>query len=202
MSLTEWHFGTPIYQREIHDVAVLNNALRTHILELEQVHPSQKRSNRGGWQFEIQLSTDVAVQTLLKNIRMVVNEFTSAEQAGTTQPDFDIVAWASINRRNHYNRVHHHIGGGFWSGVYYVAVPPPDDQVGAIVFRNPTTQSILANTIFAPAPLRHQFKHQFEIFPTAGLLVIFPSWLEHFVDPHHSDQERISVPFDIIYKKH
>jgi uncharacterized protein (TIGR02466 family) len=204
MSVTEWHFGTPIFQCEVHDAAVLNNALRPHILELERMHPSQRLSNRGGWQSEqdLQSSENVAVQTLFHNVRMVVKGFTSPEQAETAQVDFNFVAWANINRRDDYNRVHHH-HRGFWSGVYYVAVPPPEgDRVGAIVFRNPTAHSILASTISAPAALKRQFRHQLEILPRAGLLLIFPSWLEHFVDPHDSDQERISVAFDVIYKNH
>jgi uncharacterized protein (TIGR02466 family) len=32
-----------------------------------------------------------------------------------------------------------------------------------------------------------------------GLLLIFPSWLKHGVEPNLSDQERISVSFNYVF---
>ena len=34
--------------------------------------------------------------------------------------------------------------------------------------------------------------------PEAGLLVMFPHWLEHFVEVHESETSRISIPFNVI----
>ena len=33
-----------------------------------------------------------------------------------------------------------------------------------------------------------------------GLMVVFPHWLEHFVEVHGSDTPRISIPFNAIAK--
>ena len=32
----------------------------------------------------------------------------------------------------------------------------------------------------------------------AGLLVLFPCWMEHFVEPHESDEPRISISFNVV----
>ena len=34
--------------------------------------------------------------------------------------------------------------------------------------------------------------------PDAGLLVLFPSWMEHFVEPHDNDEPRISISFNAV----
>jgi uncharacterized protein (TIGR02466 family) len=34
------------------------------------------------------------------------------------------------------------------------------------------------------------------IYPRAGQLVLFPSWLSHAVRPYHGDRERISIAFN------
>jgi uncharacterized protein (TIGR02466 family) len=33
--------------------------------------------------------------------------------------------------------------------------------------------------------------------PQPGRLVIFPSWIQHYVQPNLSDQDRISISFDV-----
>jgi len=37
--------------------------------------------------------------------------------------------------------------------------------------------------------------------PKAGMMVIFPSWLWHGVEPNMNDKPRISIAFNIGYKK-
>jgi uncharacterized protein (TIGR02466 family) len=39
------------------------------------------------------------------------------------------------------------------------------------------------------------------ILPEAGKLIIFPAWLEHYVEPNTSTEERISIAFNINIKK-
>ena len=34
--------------------------------------------------------------------------------------------------------------------------------------------------------------------PDTGLLVLFPCWMEHYVEPHDSDEPRIVVAFNAI----
>lgn len=34
--------------------------------------------------------------------------------------------------------------------------------------------------------------------PSDGLVVLFPSWLEHYVEPHRGDEARIAIAFNAI----
>jgi hypothetical protein len=39
------------------------------------------------------------------------------------------------------------------------------------------------------------------IQPRPGLLVLFPSWLEHYTDPNQSDDERVCISFNTHFAK-
>jgi Putative 2OG-Fe(II) oxygenase len=41
------------------------------------------------------------------------------------------------------------------------------------------------------------FGQKLVIKPEPGMIVIFPSWMYHFVNPFHGDGERISVAFNV-----
>jgi hypothetical protein len=37
--------------------------------------------------------------------------------------------------------------------------------------------------------------------PEAGMMVVFPSWLYHFVNPYFGDGERISIAFNVQWQE-
>lgn len=203
-----WVFGNPFLIMRFDGLAASthNEQLAALIRDLEKQHAQVTQSNRGGWQSEKTLQTldSETVRTLLARIHQALAcmmralDKTAAIDAGPA--DFEVVAWGNINRNADYNKLHFHVGG-FWSGVYYASVPPgaTGDQ-GAISFRNPTPAALLANVIRCPAALRKAFRHELTIQPEPGMLLLFPSWLEHAVAPHLTPSERISVGFDIVYR--
>ena len=46
-----------------------------------------------------------------------------------------------------------------------------------------------------------QYKVKRGIKPIEGLLIIFPSYLDHFVEPSNADEDRISISFDVVVTK-
>jgi uncharacterized protein (TIGR02466 family) len=101
--------------------------------------------------------------------------------------------WININPPGTFNRPHVHPECVF-AGVYYVAVP---ENSGGISFKHP-----------AVAQQYHVFPEVIEEYnsysasswavdPEPGKLVIFPAWLEHYVEPNLSNSERISIAFNI-----
>ena len=40
------------------------------------------------------------------------------------------------------------------------------------------------------------FDGRYKVRPQDGMLLVFPSWLLHFVNPYLSDDERISIAFN------
>jgi hypothetical protein len=37
---------------------------------------------------------------------------------------------------------------------------------------------------------------RWSVIPTNGLVVAFPGWLTHYVEPNHSDETRISIAYN------
>jgi uncharacterized protein (TIGR02466 family) len=199
-----WAFATPIVAVECPDCSSLNQELARVIRGLECESTGLLQSNRGGWQSkkDLQSSSCEAMQTLIGFIDAAVHRST-CELLGKAPEqcvrDWTIRAWANINRRFHYNELHYHIGG-FWSGVYYVSTPADmAEGHGSIRFKCPSAGPMLADTIKSPRWLKGVFKNTIAFKPTPGLLLLFPTWLEHSVDPHVAEGERISIGFDVAY---
>jgi uncharacterized protein (TIGR02466 family) len=84
--------------------------------------------------------------------------------------------WANINYKGGFNRPHMH-PNSLWSGVYYIKTP---ENCGHLKCEDP--KSVAAMTL----PL------------ISGRLIMFPSWLNHCVDPNESNDIRISVSFNFL----
>jgi uncharacterized protein (TIGR02466 family) len=107
--------------------------------------------------------------------------------------------WLNVNGYKDANMIHSHPGGIF-SGVYYLQVPI---NSGVIVFKNPASvflesywpKNFIKNYNGATSPL-------WRIMPTNNQMLIFPSWLEHFVEPNMNEtEERISIAFNVSNKR-
>ena len=99
----------------------------------------------------------------------------------------------NINQQNDYNLIHNHGGRYHLSGTYYVRVP---ENSGRLVFRDPRPGQLLNNFMmerFDGNEIYHKNIHE-------GLLMIWPSYVDHFVEPNQTYNERISISFDITAK--
>ena len=80
------------------------------------------------------------------------------------------------------------------SGVYYVDIGEPDPahpMSGMFEFHDPRPAA-------AAMPLPgFDFGSKFLVRPTAGVMLVFPSWHLHMVHPFFGTGERISIAFNI-----
>jgi uncharacterized protein (TIGR02466 family) len=116
-------------------------------------------------------------------------------------PKWQIAAWANVNEQGDYNMIHNH-SGGVWSGVYYVDTGTPDPEhlySGVLTFRNPTLAALAIDNLRVPEPIRQFFRADHSISPRTGLMVVFPSWLEHQVHPYYGSGQRLSISWDAIF---
>jgi uncharacterized protein (TIGR02466 family) len=203
----DWLFSTPLLSVVWHHVEDLNRRIASLILAAEREAASVKRSNVGGWQSErgLQEWKDPAIGTLLDmldiGIREMANAMIGDGVVRRSLYDWSIIAWANVNRTSQFNAVHNH--EGFWSGVYYVAVDPKpaDPSEGAIQFRNPSSAPQISQLTPAPDIFRNRFPFEVQINPECGQMLLFPSWLEHWVRPHFSIEPRISVGFNVVFPR-
>ena len=107
-----------------------------------------------------------------------------------------VSAWANVSRAGDYNTPHVHATA--WSAVYYVSVPEgcrDGSSAGALELLDPrpiSTAIDLPGEFFATRRL---------IKPEAGLTVLFPGSVMHFVHPFQGPGERISIACDLALER-
>lgn len=186
-------FTTPLFYYQLKDAAALNAELGETILEQERTTRSPVKSNQGGWQSPTDFFgwEGEAVATLARYARRAVEVATARLSIpGSVRLDFHLSGWAAVNRNGHYNLTHVH-PGATWSGVYYVdpGDEPRDGPGAAIEFAHPVAAAVMTffPTLLPSARL---------VRPEAGLLILFPSYLQHSVRLYQGERPRICVAFN------
>lgn len=190
-SQVEDAFATPILRCNLRDVDELNAQLRTLILERERGTPSAAKSNQGGWQSAPDFFRwgGSAVATLERYIGRAL-DIATARIAPRFRIEFELYGWAAVNRKGHYNTTHLH-PMATWSGVYYVdAGDEAPDVPGALL---ELTHPIAAAAMtFFPGVLPSARV----VKPEAGMIIVFPSYLQHGAHAYHGERPRICVAFN------
>lgn len=147
------------------------------------------RTNRGGWN-----STDNAVlsQPMFAELHQAIHHYClqSFKEMGLTSPAFELQSWINIHDRGGFNFQHMH-EGALLSGTFYLQVP---EGSGVLAFKDPRPGVL--NSL-AKGSGANAYK-DIQLRPSAGLLVLFPHWLEHYVEPHSADTPRICIPFNVL----
>jgi uncharacterized protein (TIGR02466 family) len=190
-------FATPLLTHIWADGTELNVPLRDSILEEERRHPGKELTNYGGWHSETGTLRfcESAGERLIRHMHEMIEEATRrlyAEFSRPSQPiDWIFSAWANVNRRGDFNQMHTH-PGATWSGVYYVdhGESNPDAEGTAIHLSDPCPPR---TNIFFPELSDSDILFK----PQPGLMILFPSYVPHSVQPHRGDRARISIAFNV-----
>ena len=101
--------------------------------------------------------------------------------------------WANVLAKGAAHKAHSH-PNNFLSGVYYVRTHPGTDTLN---FHDPRNQ---AGVIRPPVvELTAENTDQVVVRVKNGTLLVFPSYLQHSVDANMSEEERISISFNIMF---
>jgi uncharacterized protein (TIGR02466 family) len=188
-------FPTLIGQLQVPDSAAMNQELRELILAEETKHATLGRSNIGGWHSRPDFlnSSEASVGALTAWITWVVKHMVDASAgSGVFNGTISLSAWATTCRDGAYHAPHSHPDSA-WSGVYYVdpGVGNPERPLsGVLEFLDPRAG---VEAVSAPGD---PYGEAVRIKPEAGLLVIFPSWLYHWVHPYIGETPRVAVSFN------
>lgn len=189
-------FPTLIGRFNVPDAGQMNEELRALILAEETRYESLGRSNVGGWhsRTDFLLRTEPAVEGLAIWITYAVRQMIAATAgAGAFKGTLSVSAWAAICRAGAYHAPHAHPDSA-WSGVYYVdsGLGHPDRPLsGVLEFLDPRGG---AEAVTAPGD---PYGEPRRVWPEAGLLVVFPSWLYHWVHPYAGRTPRIAISFNV-----
>ena len=160
---------------------------------LAQMRSSLPKLEPGrGWQSEQALHQREEFRELAECVRHAANGVLRFLKIG--YGDFEISGcWATVLAKGASHKAHTH-PNNFLSGVYYVRTQPGADTIH---FHEPKAQ---ARVIRPPVTeLTAQNTDQVVVRVANGTLLMFPSFLEHSVDATESEEERISVSFNIMF---
>ena len=189
----EYLFPTPVFWYVFKNVAALNAELLELILAQERANPSTVKSNQGGWQSPNDFfNCGGSAAATLRQFAMRAVEIATARLglASNAALQFQLSSWAAVNRNGHYNTPHVH-PMATWSGVYYV--DPGDETPAApgatLEFAHPIVASVMT---FFPAMLPSARL----VRPEAGMIILFPGYLQHSVRMYRGERPRVCVPFN------
>lgn len=161
--------------------------MKAEIYRLHSLPGDIRKSNYGGWQSDVRLHHNAVFRPLLDHVSTVCTQVFKVKGATFHQ------MWACINKKHDQNLIHSHTNNYNLSGVYYLNVPA---ESGELVFRDPRPG---ANQ--APYRLFKDDGDSEYFTPAEGMIILFPSYLEHFVLPNRSDHDRISMSFDLTLER-
>ena len=189
----ELYFPTPIYIADIKH-PTLNQELERDILAWSNRDKGMIRTNIKGWHSDTNMNE-------LPEYAKLVDMLYSAQRTTYDQEYYESEPflgnmWANINPPGGSNRAHIH-PNSLWSGVYYVKAPK---NSGQLKIEDPRSVALMTRPKQkdVPKPDRLLREHHYE--PKTGRLIMFPSWLNHCVDPNNSNDIRISVSFNFMQK--
>ena len=144
------------------------------------------------WQSEQTLHTLEEFQELFASVNSTASGVLEFLRIGYDA--FEITScWANINTQGTGHRIHSH-PNNFLSGVYYVQIPEGantinfhDPRLQTGIIRPPVTQLTSENT------------DQVVVEVKEGTFLLFPSWLQHSVDPSKIERSRISISFNLMF---
>ena len=189
-------FATPLFTRQLDDAEELNRDLAATIRQLASGGPSHDRyrSHQGGFYtpgnlFEQRLPGLAAIEAHMRAALRSYIDRVAANGAGRTYPIADdwitLQAWAALTGPGDYQPPHLHAGANI-SCVYYVEVPARPEPQGCIDLMNPLTLQEM--TFIAGANTTHA-----RVVPCAGLMLLFPAYVQHTVHPFQGAGERVVV---------
>jgi len=185
-------FPTQIYVKDI-GTSELNQYLKNNIIHLSKTTTGIKKSNMNGWHSQNDIFKMPEYGRLVNILYQMQNEIYQEE--GLSSEPFLGTMWANINPKGGFNKPHVH-SNCLWSGVYYVETP---NNCGNLNIKDPRAVSLMTLPRYNKNLKPYQWK-EVSYAPVAGRCIMFPAWLEHYVEPNKSDNIRISISFNFIQK--
>ena len=184
-------FPSPVHIFESDGFDEFKNNLIDYVYKLKEKDPEGYTiSNRNGWQsrgFDLSDMNDLLHGTILQGL----SSFSAIKNTTKMRAS----AWININSPGSYNVKHTHPNSHL-SGVMWIKAPKDS---GNIVFDNPNGHQTHTEINSYNQEFKDQFfvHHAYWLPPIEGRMIIFTSHLQHAVNENKSNEDRISVSFNI-----
>tara|TARA_B100000131_G_scaffold76325_1_gene72851 strand:- start:1101 stop:1667 length:567 start_codon:yes stop_codon:yes gene_type:complete len=180
-------FSTPIYVARVDNFDKIQQ-------EIEETLKKTDFSMISGWGRTHYLSTtdfndDIIDKSLKKEIKKHLFKYKTEISSNFEYSDYEMISWFTKCGKDNYAHMHNH-GASDISGVYYHKTNGED---GNLFFHTP-------NPFLDTNNFYMHLGNQWEHTPFEGKLLLFPGWLMHGVRENPTDNERISLSFNITFK--
>ena len=180
-------FSTPFFGAKITNHEEINQKLINFTYEYQKEHPSQSISNRGGYHTDL-IHKEAIFSEFFDSAKTSINKIINSMNAKSVSV---LGAWINVNNQHAYNTEHNHPECDL-AAVYYIKTPK---NCGRIYMNNPVPQAFM-NQKLRKTKMNIYSQHiYFDI--TEGALFVFPGWLFHGVEANNSDEDRISMAFNL-----
>ena len=187
-------FEIPVWHVNLTNNVNLEN-IEKYCLAIEDQEKSRVISNEGGFQSnDIDLKNAPELYDLFNAIEIESNKFSDHIKVKHCELGN---LWVNINYYLNSNQTHRHANAIF-SGVFY-GHTKFNENSGRIMFRHPCSDYMAVNWDGIQTGEFNPSNSLTWTFPAHPCdLIIFPSWLEHRVEPNFAkDYKRISISFNM-----
>ena len=182
-------FPTPLLHSEFN----FKSNLLDWVKEYYKTGEHDANSSSAGWHSKYNIHED---QSFLEHYLLIHAHIAHSLKEISEAPFFVQSMWASVNRPGDYNYSHIHAGVDF-SGVLYLQTPL---HSGDIVFENDNARFRYNWKMPEDIKDQHSLHDSIWFHPTPGRCLIFPADLRHKVDRNNSDEDRISIGFNLKFR--
>ena len=193
MNNPQLFFSTPVWVTKIEDYKQTNEEMFKYIKKLQsEDEKGIVKSNVKGWHSKDFDMENEAPKNFIKLISANIHQVFKDMDWDLQKQKIKIPSmWAIINKDGANNARHHH-GNSDISAAYYIRAPK---NCGEIVFYDPRPAPVFSHPLCNKPNLLNAMVNS--VNPVEGLLVMFPSYLDHSVNPNLSKEERIVISFNI-----
>ena len=193
MSGPNLFFSTPVWASKIEGYEKVNENIYDYIKQMQsEDEKGIVKSNIKGWHSkDFDMKNDKVIDfinLISPKINGVLNDMNWDIKKQTVKI---LSMWSIINIGGASNARHHH-GNSDISAAYYVRAPK---NSGEIVFYDPRPAPVFSHPISNDSNSLNATVNS--VNPIEGSLVMFPSYLDHSVNPNLSKEERIVISFNI-----
>jgi uncharacterized protein (TIGR02466 family) len=193
-------FATPVFTFHDDTSGELDGELTRLLVDESTREPGVQRSNSGGWHSQADLSgrPDACYQELMRRVIAGVQHAFRETVRGqrlelAPRYRFGVQAWAMVMRDGDHTIVHDHADSHF-SVVYYPDAGDADlarhADSGKLMLMDPRRGgSVISGVALSPS--------LFAIAPRTGMMVVFPGWLQHFVQPYRGTRPRVAISCNV-----
>ncbi len=163
-------------------------------------------SNIGGWHSNTQMldwGGEAARALVYKAMTMADEQTVDVQSPEDSRFGWIPELWANVSGKGNANQYHFH-PGSFWSAVAYIddgyegnTDPGLGGELQLLDPRMPMIRMTAPDLRLLDADGQPQ-QSEISIRPESGMIVLFPSWLQHAVRPFQGEGTRISIAINLI----